>query len=53
MKRLTYLSDNGATVQFNAGGPYFVSYADLSSAGASFDEHAVIGSDGVLTLGGS
>lgn len=53
MKRLTYLSDNGAIVQFNAGGPYFVSYADLSSAGASFDEHAVIGSDGVLTLGGS
>ena len=53
MKRLTYLSDNGGIVQFNGGGPYFLRYADLNSAGASFDEHTILGKDGVLTLGGS
>ena len=53
MKTLTWVPDNGMTIQFNRGFPFFCSDADLNSAGASFSEFKPAGSDGVYTAGGT
>lgn len=52
MRRLTYFSDCGMTVQFNAF-PYFITFVDLNSVGASFDEVQPAGFDGVVNQGES
>ena len=53
MKALTYLSDCGMIVQFSNQFPFIVSYADLNSAGAVFDEIQPVGMDGAYTQGAS
>ncbi|MGI5885446.1 MAG: phage tail domain-containing protein [Candidatus Spyradocola sp.] len=53
MKSLTWVSDSGAVIQFNQSFPFYVSGADLNTAGASFSEMKPAGMDGVYTAGGS
>lgn len=53
MKTLTYISDCGMMIQFNQSFPYLVTYADLNSVGASFDEFQPVGIDGSYTTGGA
>lgn len=53
MKSLTWMPDNGMTIQFNQNFPFYVSNTDLNSAGASFSEFKSAGRDGVYTVGGS
>lgn len=53
MKTLTWIPDNGMTIQFNRGFPFFCSDTDLNTAGASFSEFKPAGGDGVYTAGGT
>ncbi|WMJ23453.1 phage tail family protein [Paludicola sp. MB14-C6] len=53
MKSLTYISDSGLMIQFNATFPFYVDHEDLNSVGASFDEIKPAGYDGTITTGGS
>lgn len=53
MKSLTWISDGGAVIQFNESFPFYVSGADLNTAGASFSEMKPAGMDGAYTAGGS
>ncbi len=53
MKTLTYISDSGMMIQFNQSFPFYVSYADLNSVGATFDEMQPPGVDGAYTQGGT
>ena len=53
MKSLTWIPDNGETIQFNQNFPFFCNNADLNTAGASFSEFKPAGADGVYTAGGT
>ena len=53
MRSLTWMPDNGMTIQFNQSFPFFCSNADLNTVGASFSEFKPAGADGVYTAGGT
>lgn len=50
MQYLTYISDNGITVQINRY-PFFSSSSDLNTVGATFEDVQPDGMDGVITTG--
>lgn len=53
MKSITYISDSGMIIQFNKSFPFFITFADLNSVDASFDEFIPTGMDGTFTQGGT
>lgn len=48
MKHLTYVSDNGYTIQFNSN-PFYISESDLNSASANFERYKPSKYDGEIT----